>query len=141
MFIKVQILLVQSLGFKVQSSRLLTINSNSLFVYMISSIWYSPLSFWRCLFAIVSSYCLFYLRNSKIDVYVSDTHYFLASHSVSSSLPWKAFLLIVASNCQLFYVSWSLRKLSYANVKEKYSGRTTTVIVNVAVLAKVLSFS
>ena len=48
---------------------------------------------------------LFYLRNSRTDVFVSDTHHFLASHSVSSSLPWKVFLLMVASNCQLFYLS------------------------------------
>ena len=48
---------------------------------------------------------LFYLRNSRTDVFVSDTHHFLASHSVSSSLPWKVFLLMVASNCQLFYFS------------------------------------
>ena len=41
--------------------------------------------------------------------------YFLASHSVSSSLPQKAFSLMVASNCELFYFSWSLTKLSYAN--------------------------
>ena len=29
--------------------------------------------------------------------------HFLASHSVSSSLPQKTFLSMVASNCQLFY--------------------------------------
>ena len=38
-------------------------------------------------------------RNSRTDVFVSDTHHFLASHSVSSSLPRKAFSLIVASRC------------------------------------------
>ena len=51
-----QIWLVQSLGFKVQSSRLSTINSNPPFAYVISSIWYSPLPFWLCPFAIASSY-------------------------------------------------------------------------------------
>ena len=46
---------------------------------------------------------LFYVRNSRIDVFVSDTHQFLASHWVSSSLPRKAFSLMVsASNCQLY---------------------------------------
>ena len=48
---------------------------------------------------------LFYLRNSRIHVFVSDTHHVLASHSVSSSLPRKVFLLMLASNCQLFYLS------------------------------------
>ena len=33
---------------------------------------------------------LLYPRNSRIDVFVSDTYHFLASYSVSSSLPWKA---------------------------------------------------
>ena len=56
-FIKVQIWLVQSLGFKVQSSWLSTINSNLPFAYVISSIWYSPFQFLLCSFAIVSSYC------------------------------------------------------------------------------------
>ena len=45
----------------------------------------------------------------------------------------------VNGNCQLFYLSWSLTKLSYPNVKEGYSTRTTTVIVTV--LTKVMSFS
>ena len=48
---------------------------------------------------------------------------------------------MVASNCQLFYLSCSLRKLSYTNVKENYTMRPTTVIVNVMVLTKVSSFS
>ena len=48
---------------------------------------------------------LFYLSNSRIDVFVSDTHHFLASHSVSSSHSWKTFPLMVTSNCQLFYLS------------------------------------
>ena len=34
---------------------------------------------------------LFFLRNSRIDVFVSDSHHFLASHSVNSSLPRKGF--------------------------------------------------
>ena len=51
---------------------------------------------------------LFYLRNSEISdapwvaykfFLVSNTHHFLASHSVPSSLPRKAFSLMVASNC------------------------------------------
>ena len=79
---------------------------------------------------------LFYLKNF---FFVSDTHHFLASHSVNSSLPRKIFSLMVASNCQLFYLSWTLTKLSYRNAKESYSRRTTTVIVTV--LTKVLSFS
>ena len=86
-----------------------------------------------------SFFILFYLRNSRIHVFVSDTHHFLGSHSFSSSLPRKAFLLLVASNYQLFHLSWSLTKLSYANANERYSGRTTTVVVTV--LMKVLSFS
>ena len=140
MFLKVQIWLAQSLGFKVQSSRLSTINSNPPFVYAISSIWCSPLPFWLCSFAIVSSFC-FISEIQELMFFISDTHYFLASHSVSSSLPRKTFSLMVASNCKLFYLSWSLRKLSYANVKESYSRRTTTEIVNVTVFTKVLSFS
>ena len=63
---------------------------------------------------------LLYLRNSRIDVFVSDTHHFLASHSVSISLALKIFSLTVASNCQLFCLLWSLTKLSYANAKENY---------------------
>ena len=57
LFIKVQIWLVQSSGFKVQSWRLSTINSNPTFAYVISSVWYSPLPFWFYSLAIVSSYC------------------------------------------------------------------------------------
>ena len=76
------------------------------------------------------------------DHYVVETYAmtskFLASYSVSSSLPRKAFSLMVASNCQLFHLSWSLRKLSYANVKESYSRITTMVIVTA--LRKVLCF-
>ena len=45
------------------------------------------------------------------------------------------------TNCNLKNNSVkSLRKLIYANVKESYSRGTTTVIVNVMVLKKVLSF-
>ena len=109
---------------------------NSPFAHVISSIWYSSLPFWLCSFAIAFSCCF---RNSRINGFIYDTHHFLASHSVSSSLPRKAFSLMVASNCQLFGLSWSLAKLSYANAKESYSWRTTTVIVSV--LTKVLSFS
>ena len=47
---------------------------------------------------------LFYLKNFFF-FFVSDTHHFLASHSVNSSLPGKIFSLMVASNCQLFYLS------------------------------------
>ena len=82
---------------------------------------------------------LFCLRNSRSDVFVSDTHHFLVAHSVSSSLPQKIFSLMMASNCQLFYLSLSLTNLSYANAKESYSRRTNAVIVTV--LTKVLSFS
>ena len=57
LFIIVQIWLVQSLGLKFQSSLLSTINSNPPFAFVISSIWYSPLPFWPCSFAIVSSFC------------------------------------------------------------------------------------
>ena len=138
MLIKVQIWLVQSLGFIVQNLRLSTINSNPRVAYVISSISYSPLPFWLCLF-VNSLLTLFHLRNSRIDVFVWGTHCFLASHSVSSSLHRKAFSLIVVSNCQLFYLSWSLTKL--AILKESYSRRTTTVIVNSMALTKVLSFS
>ena len=46
---------------------------------------------------------LFYLKN--LYFFVSDTHHFLGSHSVNSSLPRKIFSLMVASNCQLFYLS------------------------------------
>ena len=82
---------------------------------------------------------LFYPRHSRIDVLVSDTHHFLASHSVSSSLAWKVFSLMVTSNCLLFYLLWPLTKLSYANANESYSRRTARVIVTV--YTKVLSFS
>ena len=138
LLIKVQIWLVQS--FKIQSLRLSTINSNPPFCLcdFIDLILSSPI---LTLFVCHSFLILFYFRNSRIDFFVSNTHYFLASHSVSSSLPRIAFSLIVPSNCQLLYLSWSLRKLSYANVKESYSRRTTTMIVNVTVLTKVLSFS
>ena len=44
-------------------------------------------------------------------------------------------------NYKLFCLPWLLRKLSYVNVKESYSRRTTTIIVNVTVFTKVLSFS
>ena len=136
LFIKVQIWLVQGWGFKVQSSRLSTSNPLCIcdFIDLILS---SPI---LTLFVCHGFPIMFDLRNSRIDVFVSDTHYFLPSHSVSSSLPQKAFSLIVASNGQLFYLSWSLRKLSYVNVKESYSRKTTTVIINVTVLTKVLAF-
>ena len=55
--IKVESWLVQSLGLKVQSLRLSTIDSNPPFTYVIPSIWYSPIPFWLYSFAIVSSYC------------------------------------------------------------------------------------
>ena len=48
---------------------------------------------------------LFYLINSKIDVFVSNTHHFLASHSVNSSLPQKALPLMMTSNCQVILPS------------------------------------
>ena len=57
LFIEVQIWLIQSLGFKVQSLRLSTVCRNTPFAYVISLIWYSSLPYWLCLFAIVSSYC------------------------------------------------------------------------------------
>ena len=44
-----------------------------------------------------------------------------------------------AWNCQFFYLSWPLKKLSYTKAKESYSSRTTAV--RVTVLTKVLSFS
>ena len=84
---------------------------------------------------LLSFLILFCLRNSRFDVHV----HFLASHSVPSNLPRKSFSLMVASKYLLFYLSWSLTKLSYANVRESYSRRTTTVIVTV--LTKVLSCS
>ena len=139
LFIKVQIWLVQSLGFKVQSLRLSTINSK-----LLLRMWFRRFDTLLSHFDLLVCYIfliLFYIKDSRIDVFVSDTDYFLAPHSVSNSLHQKTFSLMVASNCQLFYLSWSLRKLSYANVKESYSRRTTTVIVNVTVLTKVLSFS
>ena len=136
MFIKVQIWLVQSLDFKVESLRFSTINSNLFFLRdFIDLILYSPiLTFLVC----HSFLILFYLRNSRIGVFASDT---ASWHliSVSSSLPPQTFLLMVASNCGLFCLSWSLRKLRYANVKGSFSGRTTTVIFTV--LTNVLSFS
>ena len=57
LFIKVQIWLIQNLSLKVQSSRLFAINSNPPFAYVITSIWYSSLPFWICLFTMVFSYC------------------------------------------------------------------------------------
>ena len=50
-------------------------------------------------------FILLYFTNSRTDVFVSDTHHFLASHSVSSSLTQNVFSLMVASKCQLFYLS------------------------------------
>ena len=84
---------------------------------------------------LLSFLILFCLKNSRFDVHV----HFLASHSVPSNLPRKSFSLMVASKYLLFYLSWSRTKLSYANVRESYSRRTTTVIVTV--LTKVLSCS
>ena len=49
--------------------------------------------------------------------FVLDTHHFLVSYSVFCSLLRKVFSLMEPSNCQLFYLSWLLTKLSYANVK------------------------
>ena len=57
LFIKLQIWLVWSLGFKVQSLWLSTINSNPPFAYVILLIWISPLPFWIGSFATVSLYC------------------------------------------------------------------------------------
>ena len=76
-------------------------------------------------------FILLYLKTSRSDVFVGNTHHFLVSHSVSSNVSPKIFSLMVASNCQLFYLSSSLMKLNYANAKENYSRRTTTVIVTV----------
>ena len=140
LLIKVQVWLVQNLGFKVQSLQLWIINSNPPFTYVISSIWYSPLQFLLCSFAIVSWYC-FTSEIQELMFLSSNIHYFLASHPVSSSLPRKVFSLMAALNCTLFYLSWSLRKFSNVNVKESHSRRTTTVIVNAVVLTKVLSLS
>ena len=64
------------------------------------------------LFAIVSSYCftseiqesMTHLKK-PVSFFVSDTHHFLASQSVPSSLPRDAFSIMVASNFQLFYFS------------------------------------
>ena len=75
----------------------------------------------------------------RIYVFASDTHHLLVSHSVSSSLPRRTTLLMMASNYQLFYLLWSLTKLSYVNVKDNHSRKTTTVIVTV--LTKLLSFN
>ena len=105
LFIKVQIWLVQSLGFKVQNLRLSTINSNLLFAYVISSIWYSDLPFWLCSFAIVSSYSF----TSEIQelMFLSQTlttSWRLIQFPVAY-IPRKTFSLMVASNCQLFYLS------------------------------------
>ena len=72
------------------------------FAYVISSILYSPLPFWLCSFAIVSSCCF----TSRIDVFVSDNHHFLASHSVSSSLPRKALSLMVTVSYFTFHDRW-----------------------------------
>ena len=105
---------------------------------MISLIWYSTLPFWLSSFVIVSSYCF----TSEIQELVFLPQILTASWhliSISSSLPPQTFLLMVASNCRLFCLSWSLRKLRYANVKGSFSGRTTTVIFTV--LTNVLSFS
>ena len=89
------------------------IQSNPLFAYIldfIDLILSTPL--------LISLVChnfliLFYLRNSRVDVFFSDTHHFLASYSVSSSLSQKAISLIVASNCQLFYYVFMITDEAY----------------------------
>ena len=89
LFIKVQIWFAQSLGFKVQSSWLSTINSNPLL-----RVWFHPFDTLLSHFDfthLLYFFILFYLRNPRIDVFVSVTYCFLASHSVSSSLPRRAF--------------------------------------------------
>ena len=55
------------------------------------------------LFVCHSFLILLYLRNSRIDDFVSDIHHFLASHSVSSSLPRKAFSLMITVSYFTFH--------------------------------------
>ena len=81
---------------------------------------------------------LFYLINSRINVFVSDRHLFVASHSVFSSLPRKALSLMGDSNFQLYHLSWLLAKFCYVNSKESYSRRTTMVIVTVLWVVTIL---
>ena len=77
------------------------------FAYVILSIWCPLFPFWLYSFVKVSKrFSNLWLTLSKLYVsFVSDTHHFLVSHSVPSSLPRKAFSLMVASNRQLFYLS------------------------------------
>ena len=65
--------------------------SNPPFSYKISSISLIPSSPSLALFFCHSFLILFYHRNSRIDVFVSDTQYFLASHSFSGSLLGRPF--------------------------------------------------
>ena len=101
LFIKVQIRFSQSLGFKVRDSKPLIVNPFGVcdFIDLI-------LSFPILTLLVCHSFFIDYLRNSRIGVFISDTLYFLASHSASSSLPRQSFLLMMSSNCQLFYLSW-----------------------------------
>ena len=94
LFMKVQIWLAQS--FKGESSWLSTINRNLPFAYvyfyflcLFPYAYFSDLilsSHILTLLVYYSFLTLFYLKNSRIDDFVSDTHDFLASHSVSSYL-------------------------------------------------------
>ena len=79
LFIIVQISLAQTLGLKVQSSRLSTIHSNPhppliCICYLIDLMLSSPI---LALLVCHSFLILFYRRNSRIDDFVSDTHYFI----------------------------------------------------------------
>ena len=97
---KFDLLKVQVSKFKVCNSKPLIVNSFGVcdFIDLI-------LSFPILTLLVCHSFFIDYLRNSRIGVFISDTHYFLASHSASSSLPRQSFLLMMSSNCQLFYLS------------------------------------
>ena len=89
LFVKVQIWLARSLGFKVQSLQLATLTSFCVcdFIDLVLS------SSFFTLFVCHSFLILFYLRNSRSDFFVTD--YFPASHSVSITLPRKTLWLSV----------------------------------------------
>ena len=59
-----------------------------------------------------SFFVLFYLRTSRIDVFVLDTHHLLASHLVFSSLHRKTFLLMVVQTVSYFIFNDHRRSLA-----------------------------
>ena len=92
--------------------------------YVISSIWYFPLPFWLCSFAIVSSYCF----TSEIQELM------FLSQTLTTS--WNLIQFPVAYLGRLFVNGGSKLPviLPFMITKGSLTRRTTTMIVNVTVL-------